>query len=223
MSTILLWCGRVALLVPALLLIAVAIPRYQSGRAIDAAYPVPAYAVLNLPLPAGSYRAAAEVLANADPNDGRTTIERAEIASLAGAPPREVVSLLEDGLARTPASVRGWTLLAEQTETQDRIRAGKALAHSLLLGPKEYFLLGKRARAAAQLWDVLPSDVSELALAQGRSLWTLSELNPEIPYVLAVKGGPELMTRAFQDAPEDLRAINRWLAAEGRRRRAGGG
>jgi len=130
---------------------------------------------------------------------------------------------LEDGLARTPGSVRGWTLLAEQTETQNRTRAGNALAHSLLLGPKEYFLFGKRAQAAARLWDVLPSDASESALAQGRSLWTISALNPEIPYLLGVKGGPELMTRAFHDAPEDLRAMNRWLAAESRRRRAGGG
>jgi hypothetical protein len=210
-------------LVPALLLIAAAIPRYQSGRAIDEAYPVPAYAILNLALPVNSYRAAADVLANANPNDGRTTIERAEMVSLAGAPPQDVVSLLEDGLTRAPASVRGWTLLAEQTQTLNRSRAGEALAHSLLLGPKEYFLLGKRAQAAAQLWDVLPSDASESALAQARSLWTISALNQEIPYLLAVKGGPELMTRAFHDAPEDLRAMNRWLAAEARRRRAGGG
>jgi len=221
--TILLWCCRLGLLLPPLLLVAAAIPRFQSGLAIDAAYPVPAYAVLNLALPANSYRAAADVLAGANRNDGRTAIERAEIASLAGAPSQEVVKLLEDGLARTPASVRGWTLLAEQVAAQDRSRAGKALAHSLLLGPYEYYVTAKRAQAAAQLWDVLPPDADEVALGQARRLWTESPLNREIPFLLTLKGGPELMTRAFRDDPEDLRALNRWLASEGRRRRAGGG
>ncbi len=223
MRTMLLWCCRLGLLLPAVLLIATAVPRFQSGLATDAAYPVPAYTVMNFALPATSYRAAADVLAGANGNDGRTLIERAEIASLAGAPSQEVVALLEDGLARTPASVRGWSLLAEQTAAQDRSRAANALAHSLLLGPYEYYVLAKRARAAAQLWDALPPDADEAALGQARRLWSESTLNREVPFLLAVKGGPELVTRAFHDDPDDLRALNRWLAAEGRRRRAGGG
>jgi hypothetical protein len=206
-----------SLFLPAALLVAAALPRFQSGRAIDAAYPVPAYTVMNIGLPASAYRAAADVLAGVNAEDGRTSIERAEIASLAGAPHNEVMSLLEDGLARTPASVRGWALFAEQTVEADRARAGKALAHSLLLGPYEYYVMAKRARAAAQLWDVLPSDGSSAALDQARRLWTESALNHEIPALLIVKGGPELITRAFHDDPEDLRALNRWLAAERRR------
>jgi hypothetical protein len=205
------------LLLPAALLVAAAVPHFQSGRAIDTAYPVPAYTVMNIALPANAYRAAADVLASANADDGRTSIERAEIASLAGAPQNEVVSLLEDGLARTPASVRGWALLAEQTAAGDRARAGKALAHSLLLGPYEYYVMAKRARAAAQLWDVLPSDGSSAALEQARRLWTESALNQEIPSLLTIRGGPELITRAFHDDPEDLRALNRWLATERRR------
>jgi len=199
------------------LLVAAAVPRFQSGRAIDAVYPVPNYVVLNLALPENAYRAAADVLANANGNDGRTLIERAEIASLGGAPSLQVVSLLEDGLARAPASVRGWTLLAEQTETRDPTRAGKALAHSLLLGPYEYFLLAKRAREAASLWKLLPPDSENAALAQARHLWTESLLNGEIPPLLRINGGPELVARAFHDDPDDLRALNRWLAAERRR------
>lgn len=217
MRTILLWCCRLGLLLPAALLVAIAIPRYQSGRAVDSAYPVPAYTIMNFALPANSYRAAADALAEADPRDGRTLIERAEIASLAGLSRNEVVSLLEDGLARAPASARGWTILAEQTAGGNKTRAANALAHSLLLGPDEYYLAAKRARVAATVWDALPSDAADAALGQARNLWKEGGLNREIPDLLALKGGPELMTRAFRDDPEDLRALNRWLAAERRR------
>ena len=212
-----LWLRRVVLLAPIPLLLVASIPRFQGGLAVDAAFPVPVYAVLNVPLPATSYRAAADVLAKADSRDGPSLIARAEMASLAGNPPERVLDLLRDGLSRSPASVRGWSLLAEQLETQDRMQAGAALAHSLLLGPREYFIAGKRSRAAALLWDELPADARETALSQTRLLWTELVLHPEIGPMLTRSGGAELMKRAFQNDPEQLRALNRWLAEERRR------
>ena len=215
--TLSLWLCRVVLLAPVVLLLVVAIPRFQDGLAVDAAFPVPVYAVLNVALPVTSYRAAADVLANADSNDGPTLIARAEVASLAGNPPERVLDILRDGLSRSPASARGWSLLAEQLEKQDRTQAAAALAHSLLLGPREYFIAGKRARATALLWDELPADAREAALGQTRLLWTEILLHPEIGPLLTTSGGAELMKRAFQNDPEQLRALNRWLAEERRR------
>jgi len=211
------WGARILLLLPAVLLLAAAIPRFVSGRAVDAAFPVPAYMVLNQPLPLNSYRAAADVLAKAGENDGRAILERAEAASLGGDSSAHVMALLRSGLAETPASVRGWTLLAEQLVNEDPQSAKTALEHSVLLGRYEYFVAGKRSRVAATMWDQLPPDVQAAILPQTRLLWTDITLRTNIAPLLTTPGGRELVGRAFRDDPEQLRALNRYLADERRR------
>jgi len=205
-------------LLPAVLLLAVAIPRFESGLAVDAAFPVPAYMVLNVPLPANSYRAAADALANASGRDGRAVLEHAEAASLSGDSPTGVMEMLRTGLTETPASVRGWTLLAERLVDQDGKAAATALEHSLLLGRYEYFVAGKRARVAAAVWDQLSPDAQAAMLPQARLLWTEIALRPEMTLLLSTQAGREMMGRAFRDDPEQLRALNRWLAQERRER-----
>ena len=143
-------------------------------------------------------------------------LRRAEALSLARPQGKNVVALLQDGLAKSPASVRGWTLLAEQLDTIDHQKAAQALGQSFLLGPYEYFVALKRARQAAVLWDDLAIDAREAALEQTRLLWTEESLNDGILRLLDTQGGSELLARAFIDEPEELRTINRWVTAERR-------
>jgi len=212
-----LWLFRLLLLVPAALLLLAAVPRFQAGLAVDAAFPVPAYLVMNAELPVDSYRTAADTLAKANPQDGRSLIERAEAAARAGTAPQTVENMLSDGLARSPASVRGWSLLAEQVASQDRTRGVAYLSQSYLLGPYEYFVAGKRSRTAAILWNDLSPKAHEIAVRQAKLLWSEVLLRSEIAPMLRVEGGTALMTLAFKDDPEEMRALNRWLATERRR------
>ncbi len=101
------WARCIGLLAPALLLILVATPRLQSGLAIDAAYPVPVLMIADVSLPQSSYLDTAAILATAHRDDGETILQRAEALALAQLQAENVVELLQDGLAKSPASVRG--------------------------------------------------------------------------------------------------------------------
>jgi hypothetical protein len=212
--TISLWVYQVVLLVPVALLFLTAVPRLQSGLAIDAAFPVPNYVLVDYLLPENSYRVAAEVLTGASSEDGQTLILLAEVAAHANLPQQAILNLLRDGLSRSPASSRGWALLAEQI--QDRRRAAAALTQSLLLAPYDYFLAGRRGREGALLWDVLPVDDRRSVLQQARLIWSEPILYGEIEPLLMVSGGADLLARAFEDEPQELQALSLWIAENSR-------
>ncbi len=213
------WARCVGLLAPAIFLIFVAAPRFRSGLAIDAAYPVPILMVVDVSLPQSSYRNTAAILAKAHHDDGETLLQRAEALSLAPLETEDVVGLLQEGLTKSPASVRGWALLAEQLDMVDQPKAVQALEQSLLLGPYEYYVASKRARETAILWDTLSTDGRAAAQRQARLLWTEARLNEGILRLVNTQGGSEILARAFLDEPAELRAINRWITSE--RRKAG--
>ena len=210
------WARCIGLLVPVLLLVFAATPRLQSGLAVDAAYPVPILMVADLSVPQSSYLDTAVILAAAHRDDGESKLQYAEALSLAQPGDEMVLELLRDGLAISPASVRGWALLAEELGAVEPQRAAQALGLSLLLGPYEYFVALKRARQAAMLWDGLSTDARAAALEQTRLLWSEESLNDELLRLLDTQGGSELLARAFINDPEELRAINRWVTTERR-------
>ena len=217
MSSIRIWALRIGLLLPAVLVSALAIPRFISGLALEAAYPVPPYIAKNVILPRKTYAAAAEVLSHADPRDGETQIVRAEAAHLAGEPDATVLPIIENGLSHDPASARGWTLLCEVLQRTDRARSAKALIIALELARYDYFLAGRRARDGAVLWDAIAPDDRSLVLRQAQLLWTEPQLHSEILPLLSAPSGAALMTRALSDDPQQIRKLNRWVA----RRRLG--
>ena len=210
------WARCIGLIFPALLLVLVATPRLQSGLAIDAAYPVPILMVAGYNVPRASYFDTAAILAAAHRDDGDSKLQYAEALSLLQSENATVVESLREGLAKSPVSVRGWALLAEQLSPSDPQRAAQALALSFLLGPYEYFVALKRARQAAMLWDVLDADARDAALEQTRLLWKETGLHGEILRLLETEGGSELLARAFIEEPEELRTINRWVNTERR-------
>lgn len=211
MASIKIWALRFALLLPAVFVTALAVPRMISGLALEAAFPVPAYIAKNVILPRKTYAAAANALSHASLADGETQIFRAEAAHFAGEPDARVAAIVENGLSHDPASARGWTLLCEVLRKTDRKRSAKALAIALELAPYDYFLAGRRARDGALVWDVLAQDDRAFLLRQAKLLWTEQQLHGEIIPLLDAPGGAVLMTTALKDDPDQIRKLNQWV------------
>jgi hypothetical protein len=85
---------------------------------------------------------------------------------------------------------------------------------ALTLGPYDYWIAGRRARAAAGLWNVLPPDDQSAAERQARLLWDVPLLRPEIPALLRTADGAHLLAQAMGNDPQNVREINRWLSDE---------
>jgi hypothetical protein len=206
------WIIRLCLLLPPILLMVLAVPRFISGIALERAFPVPPYIVKNVILPRKSYATAAEILSHASPQDGETQILRAEAAHMAGQSDRIVRPIVENGLSTDPANARGWTLYSEVLRATDRKHSAKALGIALELAPYDYFLAGRRARDGAMIWDAMLPDDKPFLLRQAALLWSEPILHPEIFPLLNTPGGPALMTQALKDDPDQIRALNQWVA-----------
>ena len=192
--------------------------RMQSGFAVDRAFPVPIYMVMGVPVPHGAYVQAAQTLQHANPKDGEAMIAAAEAATRAGALPLQVIPRARLGLQKSPASARGWTLLAEEYLAERRgPEATRALSTALLLSPFDYWIAGRRAHVAAALLDDLDHDTRASADRQAELLWETPGLRDEIPGLLRAPGGRRLMAEALATDSQSVRALNRWLAGERRR------
>ncbi len=214
LSSLRTWALRAVLLcLPAVLLL-VALPRLASGIALEAAFPVPSYMTVARAVPITAYRATAAVLADADVADGEAQIARSRAAYLSGEVGPKVIATTDDGLSHAPTSAAGWTLLAVLRTPVDRARAANAISVALELAPYDYFLAAWRARAAAPLWTDLPADTREGVARDVRLLWSDRTLHRQIRPILAVPGGPALVTYAMKDDPDGLRALNRMVARE---------
>jgi hypothetical protein len=165
-------------------------------------------------LPFKTYRATAQVLAGAAEADGEAQIARSRAAYLSGEVGPKIIAMADNGLSHAPASAAGWTLLAALRTPVDHVRAAGAMSVALELAPRDYYLAAWRARTAAPLWADLPADVRESAARQVRLLWSNRAQHNQIRSILAVPGGPQLVTYAMKDDPDGLRALNRMVARE---------
>jgi len=208
MSNFGLWLFRLMAFVPPLLLALMAAPRLQSGLVLDTAFPATLYMSMDVALPPEAYAEAERRLAHVAPEDGGSAIARAQAAALSGR--AGAVDLAEAGLARAPASAWGWTVIAEISD--DPVRGPAALEMALRLAPFDPWLAGRRVEAGAFLWDVLAADARDLVLRQARIIWIDSDLHGQVRPLLRTPQGGTLVTRAFAEAPEDLRGLNRWVA-----------
>jgi hypothetical protein len=181
------------------------------GVAYENAFPVPVYTEMNVAMPRSSYAGAANALAEGMRRDGDRAVMQAEVEANAGADRSNVISVVTSGLAQSPASPRGWILLAEEMSRTDRKRAGEVLSVALTLAPNDYWLLGRMERDAAYLWDDLSPDARDVAVNAAPTLWKFPELRIYIRPVLAMRAGPKLITSGFHFEPEELRALNRWV------------
>jgi hypothetical protein len=195
----------------AALLLVLAVPRYVAGLAVDATFPVPAGIASNRIFSPQVYRKTAALLSEAAKGDGEAQITRAQALWLSGADPATVLPIAELGITHSPTSIQGWTLLAEILPGRDPAGAAKALSLALELSPYDYWLVGRKTRAGAALWNELAPDARAQVITQARLLWTQPEMRPQILPLLKAQGGAALMTRAIAD-PDEIRALNRYAA-----------
>ncbi len=208
------WALRAVLLFPPVILLLAALPRFASGIALEAAFPVPSYMTVVRTLPINATRATAHVLASAAEADGEAQIARSRAAYLSGEVGPKIIAMGDNGVSHAPSSAAGWTLLAALRTPVDRARAAAAMSVALELAPRDYYLAAWRARTAAPLWADLPADARESAARQVRLVWSDRRLRHQIRSILAVRGGPNLVTYAMKNDPDGLRALNRMVARE---------
>jgi len=207
------WLARAAWFVPPVVIVALAVPRLVSGVAADAAFPVPIYMVMNYPLPQRTYANATRILERTDWRDGDQTIAAAEAAADSGSAPNRTIMLVRRGLAHAPVSARGWILLAEAFSAEkNEGAAARALSPALTLGPFDYWIAGRRARACAALWNVLGASDRDACGSQARLLWDNPILRPQIVRLLQTREGAQFLLRAIDNDPQQIRDINRFLS-----------
>lgn len=209
-----LWALRLVLVLPALVVALAAAPRLVSGLVQEAVFPVPAYLVINAPMPQRSYGKTAVVLAQAPLADGEIQALRAEAALRGGVSAARAAPVAEAALARAPAYARGWITLAALLTLDDPKRAAAALALSVEIAPHEYYLIAPRVLAAAPLWAELPQSTRVMLLDDTRTVIEDRSFHRTLLALLGEKGGPALVTRALAGHPHELRALNRALARE---------
>jgi len=205
---------RVLLLLVPAAMIAVAFPQLVDGLAIEAAFPVPTYIQMNAPQSVEAYADAAASLDFGARADGDRLITEAEAYRLAGGQRARVIDLVTQGLKRAPSSARGWAILGELELRTDRRKAANAIATALELAPSNFLLSGRLLEYAGSVWDLLPSDSRQVAINITPNLWSIPDLRHYLRPVLSTPGGVQMLTEAFRDSPEDLRALNRFVADE---------
>ena len=203
---------RGLVVIPVLLITVLAAPRFLGGLAQDAAVPYTSRMIINDPLKKSDYTDAADLLAHTSPSDGESRVMRALAMWHAGSGGASVVPVAEDALARSPASARGWILLAEELRGRSPETAVSALSLGIMLAPREYYLVAPRIRAGAPLWNGLSPRAQDVLMNDARLVSIDPNLEPALRDVLRVPGGPALISRAFTGRPQDLRALNRALA-----------
>lgn len=208
-----IWPLRIALIAPAFLIMLAAIPRLVSGLAEETAFPAEPYMQMNVPLVPKYYSDSAYILSHAPQSDGDTQMWRAE-ALLRSGDAKDAASVAQNALMRVPSSARGWMVLAGALAASDPKKAADALSLSLMLGPREYFLIPPRVRVGAPLWPRLAKSAQDRLLDDVRWLVANPDLRPAVHELLMVNGGPALVTRALAEDPHELRALNRSLARD---------
>lgn len=208
------WLFRLVLILPAIGIVIVAIPRLYGGLLLERAFPATAYIQTNTPLPIASYRQVAILLAKAPSEDGETALLQAEAAIDAGTPLKPIVIRVENVLSVSPLLSRGWLILASLLTNQDPRNAAKALTLAYDLSPREYYLIFPRTLVAAPLWGYLPARIRATLLDDVGSLANEKKNHAQLRLLLAKPGGPQLVIRSFAGKPEALRALNRTLERE---------
>jgi len=208
------WLTGIALSLPAFFLAAAGNIELQDGTAVESAFPIPLYQSSNWHLPRAAYADSVRLLAKADDRDGDAQISRAEAMWNLGTPDRQVLDGLTDGLSKAPASVEGWVAYATALAPTAPEKAAQALDQALALAPYDYFRAGARTQLAAQIWPYFNDATKAAVIQQTRALWEEPAYRAQLPVLLATTDGARLITRAYKDAPDTVRAINRWARAE---------
>lgn len=214
MKSFQIFCAVLLLLLPAIFLGSFSLSHIADGIAVEKAIPIPNYLIMHKLVQPSTYRDAMIALKNAAGDNGEAEIIRAESAANLGVPPLTQVKILESGLKHQPASARGWLLLSEAYQKNDKKKAAAYLSTAMMLAPRDYWLIGIRVRDAAVLWTELNFETKKNTLEQAQMLWDVPLLHDQLRAVLASADGVQIIKLAFKNRPDDVREMNRWLATQ---------
>jgi hypothetical protein len=195
---------------PAALLVMTGVREFRDGWNRDQTLPIPNYLILGRIVSPADYQRAVQPLSQTDRANGENVIAQAEAAIDGGAAPASQISLIEKGLTASPASARGWLLLAFAAHGRNDALAREAAGMGFLLGPADYWLVKIRLKCALTMWPILKPETRDLALTLVRQTWEEPKLRFALLSLLTSADGAHLVTQAFQNRPGDLLAVNHW-------------
>jgi hypothetical protein len=205
----------IALAAIPVVLIALAIPRFEAGLASTPARSVLRDRLFNYAVHPIRLARAEKALSRGAAGDGDNTLWRAELQALLA---RNDVHRLEDarslaieGLGENPASTRGWTLLCELDVVLKRADAGRCLDTAFFIGPFDWFVAQRRTALSVQLWASLDSDTQDAAARRLRLIWETPGLRFIDFDVAKNANGLVALGRAFDSDPEMKAALERQL------------
>jgi hypothetical protein len=211
--------AAIGLIIPAVLIF-LAIPRLIEGVGAERALPAVNAAVSGTRLPIDRWRLAADDLGATMADNGDGQVRRAEMIYLAangnaaGLAAARAVAV--DGLTLAPTNPRGWTLLCEIDARIARADAPRCMDTGFFVAPFDWFVAGRRALLAADLWPMLDADVQDAAARRVRLMWESDHWDDHrVKFVLfdvyKAPNGAALLTAGFKVDKDELREFNRWL------------
>jgi hypothetical protein len=203
----------VFLALPPLLLIVLAIPRFEAGLRLPEVKEVVLDRSLSLSVAPSRLQRAQRALANGIAEDGETKLWRAEFLALLAGSDRERLEaarqLTVDGLAAEPANPRGWTLLCELDVALSRNDAARCLDTAFYIGPFDWYVSRRRTALSVHLWPEIDADTRDAAARRLRLIWETPGLRNIDLEVARTANGQIMLEQAFADDPSSYAALER--------------
>ncbi|MDE2463540.1 MAG: hypothetical protein KGO02_07500 [Alphaproteobacteria bacterium] len=203
-----------AVLAPALIIIALALPELSDGLGRVSAEPASEYIKSNVELTSLDYAEAQKALLSTPPADASAHLLAVEAGMLRGERTTVLLPQAKAALALDPGDARGWIVYARLNEPRHLTTAARAVSFSFHLAPREFFLIVPRLYAAAPIWQRLTPSDQALLFAEVRAAGGDTKLHPALIAAMREPGGRAMVTAAYYGRPHALRALNRALTAE---------
>jgi hypothetical protein len=215
--------GGVFLCVPALLAL-LAVPRLAQGLNVAEFHRVIDQGLLGERLPAIQYRAAADQLATASPDDGESLTDRAQVLALSA--PNDPATLSEargivvQALRDEPSNPVGWLLLCQIDAGRQPASAAGCLDNAFAVAPYDWYTADRRMLLTASEWPYLNERARNKAVSLILPMWNIVwpinnyTLRGTLYELSFTENGRQLLRAGFAGHRDDLREFNRYIIEE---------
>jgi hypothetical protein len=215
--------GGILLCVPALLAF-LAGPRLALGLNVAAFHHVIDQGLLGEKLPAIRYRAAADALADASPDDGESLSDRAQVLALSApndpATLSEARALIVAALRDAPSNPNGWLLLCQIDFERKAPNAAGCLDNAFAIAPYDWYTADRRMLLTASEWPYLNERARNKAVSVILPMWNIVwpinnfTLRGTLYELSFTENGRQLLRAGFAGHRDDLREFNRFIIEE---------